>query len=536
MVKLYGSYNSRFFVVRKPGQIDLHRGNVKIWSVPVKDRVVGELIRLSNSGVMFFRSSQGVFKLQKEVKKLQPIPTLTRLCRGDEGTYLGGLHISPDGKSYCYERIASVSRLSDKLLHFLKMNQEEPKVLEHQLLLYNTESQSSANYYTAFIDPNKKDKFYWSVSPSFKYLLVSQPERRGNILFQVIDIVEEALLSEFEMRVRDITATYINDHGTVGLEIHRPGEDKLAIAKLDGSRYLVNIIARSRIIHLGSNTVSMQTMPKPSLIVKHFDDSVVVNADLRPLVELGINFRIHFNDREDIDIIGYEKGILNITHTDLQGLPTDAKRWKWMAQQKQLKEEEKIIEEVTAQQKAQRQYLESLAQSRKLEESIKQPSAMTPEVLPLPTPRPGHESTPSPSLGAHSQTEPPKPISRTSHVTPLKSLSPPSKPPTPPPPRSNFPDTDEIVLPLPSSETSTSDDQLEHQLELLRMKYIAGEIDRNEYYKRCEEIEQARRKSKKVVQSSLEGPLPPPPLLDRGRSKPPPPNKPKRFKIEIDPS
>ncbi|MBI3930211.1 MAG: hypothetical protein HY319_32035 [Armatimonadetes bacterium] len=439
MHRLHGSYNSRFFVVRARGEVRLHRGPPVIWSAPIDDAVAGNLLRIGNNGELFFRGPEGVYRLRKERGHLEPIEPLSTLARGEEGAYLGAVQVSVEGRDFCYERIAPESRLSDKLFRLLRSGTGDAKALGHQLYLYTLGGEKALNFYSALVDPARSDRFLWAISPTFKYLLVSQPDRKGHLLFQVIDILDEAVMAEFEMRVRDITAVMVNDLGTALLEVRRPGDEKLVVSMLNGARHLVGLPPGSHVIHLGDDWVAVETRPTPFMIIKGFDDSVRVNADLRPLHELGVDFRICFNERNDIDILSYRDRVLNVQHTDLQSLPTDAKRWQLMARQKQFDDEERVHREASSVQEEQKKRLDTLEKSRLLAATMRTESEsmdIAPEpiyidapslsVIPAPVaaesarrfieppvaehpviPEPAHEMFPEPAQEVFAEPQPP---------------------------------------------------------------------------------------------------------------------------------
>ncbi len=86
-------------------------------------------------------------------------------------------------------------------------------------------------------------------------------------------------------------------------------------------------------IHLPIILVEDFTAPNPFLMVKDFSDEVTSVADLRPLVELGIQFQIMFNEQEDLDVVTVKRGERQFLHSSMERFIIDAKRWELLAEQ-----------------------------------------------------------------------------------------------------------------------------------------------------------------------------------------------------------
>ncbi len=472
MVKLYGSYNSRYFAVRLPGEVRLFQGvpAALLWSRPVDDSVVEELVKVGDNGEVFFQSSRGIFRLRRDRHAtLEPINELCALARGDQDPVrLGAVRVNVDGREFCYERIQPESRLTDKIFRLLGSGSKgEPTVKAHQLVLHTLGSDKHLAFFSALIDSKRASHMQWAISPSFRYMVAAQPEKKG-LHFQVIDIRDEAVTNEFTLPIPEISGVWINDDGTLMVDIRQVGMEKLVIARNHNGRlekYEIDPPPGYRVHFLGPDYVALKvTGGSPRLVVRHFDNSVLANAEVRPLIDMRVEFEFNFNQRGNIDFLWWKDNTFQVRHTDVRSISTDARRWDLTAQQVHHEQEQALIQEATYQHQEERRRIESAEISRQLHASMQpeyghpQPPGMQPDyghqgpppqwpprpappmVGPVVGPEPGF---PRPQPEPHYQAPP------TTHLTPpsaptshppvgAHAYGPPSQqsyaPPPPPPP------------------------------------------------------------------------------------------------------
>lgn len=488
MVRLYGSYNGRYFIAQMPNEVRIHRGSQLQWTRPVSH--VRETLAVGNNGEVFFRTETGVFVRLPLDRNAQLTKVELFRSRPEENIRLGKLRINADGREFCYEKIQPEKRLSEKIFRLLGSKKDDAGASAHSLNLLNPRSAEALSFFSATLTHGRDDRFMWEVSPYFIYLVVGQTEKKG-LVFQVINIPDKAVTAEFEMQVQDVTRTWINDQGTVMLEVKREEGVTLVIVSNTG-KFLLEPPPNYRVLHLGTDWVAFQTMVDPHIIVRRFDNSPVVSADLRPLSKLQVDYRFLINDRGDVDLVTFAEDLLTVHNTDFRNLETDARRWELLSRQAVAQEEgqlaRKAIEE--HQERADRMAREEKQREMMTDIRTSAPAAS----LSLDS---GGTAWP-PRLELDLEPEAPRRGTGSSGEHPAIPLSLDDVAPYPPPlqleptvPQAVTPPT--LSLQRPSQEAGPSQDDISRELEKLQMQYIAGEIGREEYYKRKSDLETARK-------------------------------------------
>lgn len=483
MVRLYGSYNGRYFVAQMPNEVRIHRGSQLQWSRPVSH--VRETLAVGNNGEVFFRTETGVFVRLPFDRNGQLTKVELFRNRPEENVKLGKLRVNADGREFCYEKVQPEKRLSEKIFRLLGSKKDDAGASNHSLNLLNPRSAEALSFFSATLTHGRDDRFMWEISPYFIYLVVGQTEKKG-LVFQVINIPDKAVTAEFEMQVQDVTRAWINDQGTVMLEVKREEGVTLVLVSSSG-KFLLEPPANYRILHLGPDWVAFQTMVDPHIIVRRFDNSPVVTADLRPLSKLGVDYRFLINDRGDIDLMTFAEDLLTVHNTDFRNLETDAKRWDLLARQAVAQEEtdlaRKAIEEYQerasnmAREEKQREMMSDI---RSHEPPASLPLETSPEWPPRLALEPDDEMVELPRRGSGEAPSIPISLDEVAPYPPVIQIEPAPSAATP-------------SLTLQRSDAGPSSDDVARDLEKLQMQYIAGEIGREEYYRRKSELENLRK-------------------------------------------
>lgn len=379
MSHIHGSYNSRFFAVHDGTALALHRGPTLLWSRPVPG--VREVLRVGNQGDTYFRTEDGVARLAHSKESvLEPLSAVKELLKGEDEPRLGTVRVNAEGTEVCLERITTESRLSRKLLGILRRGQSaetEPPLESHEILILNRASGNFRKFFKGLVDPDRKGRFLWDVSPNFAFLVVGVPEKKGTILFKVIHTKEETVYAEFDMKFADIPHLWVTDNGTVLLDVRVSAEESyLVLSTLEGEKHVLKPPAGYEVLHLGHRVVAMKTSPVPFILVKSFEDALVCHADLRPLERLGLIYEVMFNERGDIDLVTLKGSELRVNHTDVETLAVDAKRWDLLAQQQEWAEHEQVQQQQVKEQEEESKRRRHEERSRQLAHDI--PAALAP--------------------------------------------------------------------------------------------------------------------------------------------------------------
>ncbi len=467
LVKLYGSFNSRFFAVLTPTEVRLYRGiaaggdygvasnEAQLVFARAMDESLGlDLIRVGNQGDLYFLGKKGLFRLRNDrTAKLEVVnEALCALARGEDIGKLGQVRIDADGREIFYEAITPEAGIKDRFRKLWGGKGGGESTLAHQVINYNVGTQRKDQFPPTLIDTRREYAFRWNISPSGRFLVQARPEKKYYHI-DVIDISDESIIADFQMALANIHDLWVNDAGVMMVDVRQVGEEKVIIALPDGvTRHPFSPPPSYRLVHLGPLHVAMILESQRRLQIYDYTGSLVSDVDFQPLRQMGIQFHFNFNDRGQIDILGWHGNTLNLQHSDIKSILVDAKRWDLTARQAQADVEQQMVHEVTQQHKEERKRLEDFQLSRQLLDAVQsdmpgagsqthlprlggERGAATPPPTPLPAPLSSIPSVPTIPDAAQVREVPPWMAGLTGQSAP---------PPIPPPP-----------APLPPPETSS---------------------------------------------------------------------------------
>ena len=505
LVKLYGSFNSRFFAVLTPTEVRLYRGiaaggdfgvasnEAQLVFARAMDESLGlDLIRVGNQGDLYFLGKKGLFRLRNDRNaKLEVVnEALCALARGEEVGRLGQVRVDADGREIFYEAITPEAGIKDRFLKLWGGKGGGESTLAHQVINYNVGTQRKDQFPPTLIDTRREYAFRWNISPSGRFLVQARPEKKYYHL-DVIDISDESIIADFQMALANIHDLWVNDAGVMMVDVRQVGEEKVIIALPDGvTRHPFSPPPSYRLVHLGPLHVGMILESQRRLQIYDYTGNLISDVDFQPLRQMGIQFHFNFNDRGQIDILGWHGNTLHLQHSDIKSILVDAKRWKLTARQAQADVEQQMVHEVTLQHMEDRKRMEDFQLSRQLLDAVQsempgmgsqahlprlggERGASTPAPAPLPPPIHSIPSVPSiPDAANVSEVPPwmagltgqgsPPPPAPPAPIPPPAPLPPPERAPAPPPPP---PIDRHTPPPLPTRPTSA---QQPPQLPFLR--------------------------------------------------------------------
>ena len=424
MVKLYGSFNSRFFACLTPSEVRLYRGmsagggftssnEAQLIFTRAMDQSLGlDLIRVGNQGDLFFLGKKGLFRLRNDRQaKLEVVnDALCALARGEEQGRLGHVMVDADGREVCYEVITPEGGLKDRFRKLLGGKSNNESLLAHQVVYVNLSNQRPLNFPATLIDTRREYHFRWSISPSGRFLVQARPEKKSYHL-DVIDVTDESIIADFQMALASIYDLWVNDAGVMMVDVRQVGEEKLILALPDGvTRHSFCPPPSYRVAHLGPLHVAVILESQRRLQVYDYSGKLVSDVDYQPLRQLGVEFHFSFNDRGQIDVLCWQANTLHLQHADIKSIVVDAKRWDLSARQQQVDQEHMMVQEATMQHAQDRKRIEDFQLSRQLLDAVQSESpgvaqshlprlgGPTPQVpLPVPNapiPQPGFPGPP----------------------------------------------------------------------------------------------------------------------------------------------
>jgi hypothetical protein len=486
MVKLYASHNSEFFAVRDTGRIQLYKDSFADIGHRVPDKMAGKLILLSNAGECFFRSDEGLFRLRREKGvRADRCKAIKGLDGSPEKGTLAGFMVRSDGEQIAYEQILPAQKFSSKLKRFLgsKSAQGDVGPRLHRFVVSQWSGRSSTCYYETVIDPRTSAGLVWWASPDFGYLSVMERERDGRSLLRLIDILEESVVNELIVEGRLSRDRFLTTNGSVGFGMEKDGKRAFVIWTYSQERFGVTYPKDSRVLHLTKDKVIFLSKKQEIVTAKDYQNRTISEVNLRALTDLGVQYLLSFNPRGSLELVTHAQGKLRVHHTDLESLPIDARRWELLGERRRAAQLESSAEDVLQKEQAQRA---AEQQRNRQSELVNEMNEQLQARQPAPPP-------PSYTPPPETQYAPPP-------VTPPTVTPPPPLTPTPPPAEPVL-TMDGFAAPesSPSGETAppvgpisfNSKEEADDALERLRMRYIAGELTREDYYNEKTVIERA---------------------------------------------
>lgn len=461
MTSLYASHSSELFAVREPGRLYIYRDSYLDVTHRVVDQKAGDLIHLADSGDCFFRSKEGLFRLRREKGvRAERCKAVAGLDGSAEGGVLRGFTVRADGEQVAYEQVVPAQKFSSKLKRFLgqKSSQGDVGPSLHRLMLSGWSGRSSSCYFETVVDPRTSAGLVWWAAPDFGFLAVLERERDGRSVLRTIDVLHESLVNELAVDGKLSRDRAVTANGTVGFGLEKQGKRAFVIWTYSQDRFQVAYPRESRMLHLSKDRIAFLNRAEHRLTVKNFKNEVVVEVSLSALARLGVEYLINFNPRGTVELVTYHNGKLRVHHTDVETLPTDAKRWELLGERQRAERIEEETEAILTRSYDQRDAEDFDERRQQLGEEVDRYGQDNPFLRATPPPAaPPRESLPAP-LG-------------------LEVLHGGGSSPTA---------REESPIPEFASKQDAQD-----ALERLRMSYIAGEVNREDYYNQKTSIERA---------------------------------------------
>lgn len=473
MIKLYSSNSSEFFAVREPGRIHLFKDSFQDITHRVHDKMAGELIHLSDAGECFFRSDEGLFRLRREKGvRADRCKAVRGLDGSPEGGVLKGFAVRHDGEQVAYEQVLPAQRFSSKLKRFLgqKSAQGDVGPRLHRFVLSQWSGRSSTCYYETVVDPRTSLGLVWWTSADFGFLAVMEREREGRSLLRLIDVFDESEVNDgLAVEGRLSRDRFLTRNGSVGFGVEKGGKRAFIIWTYSHERFAVTYPRDARVLHLSKDRVVFLSRKTEVVTVKDYNNQTVDEVSLKALTTLGVEYHLSFNPRGTLELVTYHSGKLRVHHTDLEALPIDARRWELLGERRRAEQmEEAAMEVLKGEDHVASQKEFQLRQAELMAELPQSPPEPTPPSVPSPP------MTESPPAFASPLDSRPDALSLEGDL--VESAASHSVP------------TPEVKL------TFASKDDAEDALERLRMRYIAGELTREDYYNEKTLIERASSK------------------------------------------
>ncbi|MBT9584434.1 hypothetical protein IV102_13915 [bacterium] len=344
MVKLYGSFNSRFFACLTPQEIRLYRGiaaggsdanpnQAQLLFARAIDESLGvKLIRVGNQGALFFEGPKGLYRLCNNPRAELEMAH-ERLPRGAERGKTGRVVVDASGCEVYYETISPVAGIKNRFGKLLGGKSDCDSSVAHQLVCLNLRDRGQRRFPPARVDTRSGYGFYWSISPSGRFLVQAYPVNRSYHL-DIIDVTAECIVADFQMPLANIHRLWVNDSGVMMVHLGHVGDETLILALPDGAtRHSFRPPVGCQVLHLGVQHVACLVEMQSRLQVFDYPGNLISEANLQPLRDRGVVVHLGFNDRDQIDVLHWESNTLYLHYADIRSIEVDARRWQLQALQ-----------------------------------------------------------------------------------------------------------------------------------------------------------------------------------------------------------
>lgn len=455
MTKLYASHNSEFFAVREPGRLYLYRDSFLDMTHRIADHLAGDLIHLADSGECFFRAKDGLFRMRREKGvRAERCQAVAGLDGSVEGGVLKGFAVRADGEQIAFEQVVPAQKFSSKLKRFLgqKSSQGDIGPSLHRFIVSSWSGRSSSCYFETVIDPRVSAGVVWWASADFGFLAVLERERDGRSTLRLIDILDESVVNELVVDGKLSRDRFLTTNGTIGFGLEKNDRRAFLLWTYSQDRYQVAYPKNSRVLHLSKDRVIFLNRAEHYLTVKTFDNKVEAEVSLTALARLGVEYLINFNPRGSLELVTYHNQKMRVHHTDIEQLPTDARRWELAGERQRAESAEQRAEEILERGAENREQQHWTSQRQQLEQDV------------MATGRGDYPTTP----GAP-------------EVIELETFTPAARPP------GNEPaPVEEVAVPV-----FESSQEAREALDRLRLSYVAGELTREAYFQQKSALERA---------------------------------------------
>lgn len=317
-MKVVGSPNSIYFLFWEKDRIFLRAYDRIYW----EKRIEGDYIVLGvgNNGDAFYMLNAEVcvahFSSPAKVRKIDFIKEMfleaTRFKL--KNFYLNGF-----GESIAFER--------EILKPALK------KTETHEIIVYNVLTGEKKKIYECVLDSFRRESFIWNISRDFYSLVaIRGKEEKKKYLYDIFISkgLEGFKKCNYQLCDVKIENVFIHNSGIGGAIYSYDNKREMAVFVDSGKFFKLALGKGHEFLHLSQNNVVFWS--NEEVIVKNFQGELLYRASFHGLSELGFNYRLLFNERDDLDLVLFKGGKIKFFLTELRNLPIESKRWKFLAE------------------------------------------------------------------------------------------------------------------------------------------------------------------------------------------------------------
>ncbi len=337
MRRFFGSPGGRLFCMQDEREVSLFRHDIHLWKREI-DLPEFTILSLSNKGTLFVMSPHGLYIWPHDPH--EP-PTLLEhfssqaLARID--MQLGRIQVGAEGTALCAELIGT---RHDKSGRILPARGEGDAT--HEYLFFDILSGRQQPYFKMAVSPRLADARVWALSVDFRWMVFATPGKGSRTALKIVlvDLQDEYPKTDFPFDEPGFRGIYVNRDGTVCIDTFHQGVGRLHVVTRGKVTSTVTPPSAYELTWLARTYVALNLTPIPHMLFKGFNDHLLAHVDLGPLDRLGMEWGLHFDERDDINLLTWRDGVFRVVHTSPERITTDAKRWNHLANSQKLLEVE----------------------------------------------------------------------------------------------------------------------------------------------------------------------------------------------------
>lgn len=342
---IISSANAKFFAEICEGMLMLYREKNLLWkrSLPSPDCSV---IGLGNNGILAVRSPGGIL-LYSTVgeERNTPIEQYSTAALAATSSFIRVGFMEERGNYLALERVTERTSISERIFkQRVKDNKDVPKtgVNLHELLLVDLSSLSEERLWYHIAPKSIPVSFIWKMNADLSYYAVCEFSQRtipNSQTLQKVFLVERnnnRTLYSINFVDAGLCDIRINYQGSIVVQIEDAKERQLILIDKTGRRaFITPPDAGYEVLHLGKHFVVLKIKNQSRLILKTFDDKLMYNLNLSVFDSLERQYIFIFRPNDDIILAGHEndESMLKITYTTVDNFDIECKRWQLIAEE-----------------------------------------------------------------------------------------------------------------------------------------------------------------------------------------------------------
>lgn len=353
MYQFVCSADGKYSAALKGQKLTCARDGRPFWQeeLPYADN---NLLSIGNNANIITLSDESItLIIPEKASKHTTIKGLSKRELAENNSILTGIYMNESGSQLCVGRKTSKSGLKTKIKNFFSFdNKHEFDTEDHVISFVSLTVEKEKEYFTESYPLGIPNKFLWSISPDFKWLALSEPNKNLLGVHNIISLINvNEYLSYTSMKISNgvPTGLTVNNDGTVVLETDQHGFKAANLLYKTGQSLEFIFDSGWNIRYLGNNYI-VYDAGKNRLVAKNFMDQIICDVSLEPLDNMNVPYHIHFMDKNNISILEAVNDELKVVRTSIDMISIDAKRWQFI--QNSMKEQKLAQEQKKSEQNA----------------------------------------------------------------------------------------------------------------------------------------------------------------------------------------